>query len=268
MNLNKILAILLPVILLFLILPSYADQLVDLTHPLDDSTVHWPTAEAFQLTPEFEGKKDFGYYSSYKFTTSEHLGTHIDAPKHFAEGKPGVDKIPLNRLVGDAVIVDVSSQCKYNPDYLVTIEDLQQWEAINQQKLDERIVVIKTGYEKYWKDHSKYLGTKLKGTDAVKDLHFPGLDPRAAKWLARKKKIKAVGIDTASIDYGQSKDFESHRNLAEKDVVIMENLMGLDELGAYGFTVIALPLKITDGSGSPARIIAVKKVNRSKDKKK
>jgi kynurenine formamidase len=117
-------------------------------------------------------------------------------------------------------------------------------------------VLLKTGYARYWPDAKRYLGTDEKGQEGVAKLHFPRLDPEAAKWLVAERQIKAVGLDTASIDYGPSKLFESHRILFEKDVPSFENVAGLDQLPATGAYVVALPMKIKGGSGGPLRIVA------------
>ena len=103
----------------------------------------------------------------------------------------------------------------------------------------------------------KYLGTDKRGDEAVKDLHFPGLAPEAAAWLVKNRKIKAVGLDTASIDYGQSTDFKSHVALMSENIPAFENVANLDKLPAKGFQIIALPMKIKGGSGAPLRIIAL-----------
>ena len=92
---------------------------------------------------------------------------------------------------------------------------------------------------------------------AVAKLHFPGLHPQAAAWLVANRSIAAIGIDTASIDYGQSTLFESHRALFAKDIPAFENLASLERLPARGAHVIALPMKIAGGSGAPLRVIAI-----------
>ena len=106
-------------------------------------------------------------------------------------------------------------------------------------------------------DLKKYLGTDERGAAAVAKLHFPGLDPAAARWITTNRSIKAIGLDTASIDYGQSTLFESHRILFEKNIPAFENVANLDQLPVKGFTIIALPMKIKGGSGGPLRIVAV-----------
>jgi kynurenine formamidase len=232
--------------------------LIDLSHDYGDETVFWPTAEPFKLEKVADGMTPQGYYyAANNFATSEHGGTHIDAPVHFAKGHWSVDQIPLDRLVGDAVVVDVTAKCASQPDYRVTTEDFTSWEQANGQIAAGAIVLIRTGYSKYWPDAAKYLGTAERGEAAVAKLHFPGLHPDAASWLAESRKVKALGLDTASIDYGQSTKYESHQILYGRDIPAFENLTNLDRLPARGAFVVALPMKIKGGSGAPLRAIAM-----------
>ena len=233
------------------------EQWIDLTHTLSADSVFWPTAEPFQLLTDAEGITDAGYYySAYSFTAAEHGGTHIDAPIHFAEGRMRVDEIPLQTLIGDAVVIDVSQQCQHDRDYQVSIEDFQSWETDNGRLPDATIVLIRTGYDRYWPNPARYLGTAERGEAGVAALHFPGLHPDAARWLVEQRSIKSIGIDTASIDYGQSKVFASHVTLMTADIPAFENVANLDELPARGAFVVALPAKIKGGSGGPLRIVA------------
>lgn len=231
---------------------------IDLTHDFSSDTVYWPTGEGFRLEKVFEGTTDKGYfYAANKYTAEEHGGTHIDAPEHFAKGKETVDEIPLEHLIGPAVVIDVSKKAASDRDYQVSVEDFTEWESVNGRIPAGSIVLLNTGYAKYWPDKVKYMGTDKKGPEAVKDLHFPGLDPAAAKWLTENRGISAVGLDTPSIDYGQSTLFESHRTLFEHNVPAFENVANLNRLPAKGALVVALPMKIKGGSGGPLRIVAL-----------
>src|SRR5262245_28801286 len=235
-----------------------AGALVDLSHDYSDETVFWPTADPFKLEKVADGMTPQGYYyAANNFATSEHGGTHIDAPVHFAKGHRSVDQIPLDRLMGDAIVIDVTAACASQPDYRVTTDDFTAWERTNGQIPDGAIVLMRTGFARLWPDAAKYLGTAERGEAAVSKLHFPGLHPDAAKWLTESRHIRAIGLDTASIDYGQSTLFESHRILFEHDIPAFENLDTLDRLPAKGATIVALPMKIKGGSGAPLRVMAV-----------
>ncbi len=238
---------------------STDNEWVDLSHRYSSNTVYWPTSERFQLDKIFVGETDQGFfYSAFKFSTAEHGGTHIDAPYHFYKQGNTVDNIPLNKLIGQAVVTNFSKQASKNRDYLITVKDFQHWEAAHGKIPKESIVLIRTGYENYWPDAKKYLGTKLRGEKGVSQLHFPGLSEAAAKWLVTQRKIKAVGIDTASIDYGQSNMYKAHRVLTAASTPIFENVNNLSRLPATNVWVVALPMKIKGGSGGPLRIIAKK----------
>ncbi len=229
---------------------------VDLTHDLSSESVFWPTGETFQLTKVADGLTDKGYYyASNSFSGNEHGGTHLDAPVHFAQGRWTVEQIPLDRLIGSAVVVDVSVASAANADYQVAVADFNGWEAKHGAIEPDSIVLIRTDFSRRWPDARSYLGTDEKGDGAVAKLHFPGLQPDAARWLVEKR-VKAVGLDTASIDYGQSTLFESHRILYERNIPAFENLAALDMLPPRGATVYALPMKIKGGSGGPLRAIA------------
>ena len=233
-------------------------RVIDLSYPFGSDTVYWPTAEPFHLEKDFEGVTDKGfYYSAYKYSAAEHGGTHLDAPVHFARGRHSVDEIPLEQLMGPAIVLDVTTQCEKNPDYRVTTADFLSWERKHGRISRGAIVLLRTGFGKFYPDRKKYLGTEERGTEAVARLHFPGLHPDAARWLTTSRSINAIGLDTASIDYGQSTLFESHRILFDKNIPAFENIANLDRLPLKGFSIIALPMKIKSGSGGPLRIVAI-----------
>ena len=231
---------------------------MDLSHSYDSATVFWPTAESFRLETVADGMTPGGYYyAANNFFTSEHGGTHLDAPVHFAKGAQTVDQIPIERLLGAAYVIDVREQAAANADYQVTREDIARTEGAQGEIPRDAIVLIRTGYSTRWPDPAGYLGTAERGAGAVAHLHFPGLHPGAAKWIVANRPIKAIGLDTASIDYGQSTLFESHRILYAANIPAFENLTALERLPATGAYVIALPMKIGGGSGAPLRAVAI-----------
>lgn len=233
-----------------------AGRWVDLSHSFGPSTIYWPTdTVGFQHVELAYGVTEGGwFYSSYAFASAEHGGTHLDAPSHFAEGRHTADQVPLSSLIAPASVVDVSA--KATPDYQLSAADLQAWEAEHGRISDGSALLVRTGWSERWNDRTAYLGTSATGPAAVPELHFPGIGPDAAQWLVDHRAIAAVGIDTPSIDYGQSADFESHVILYAHNVVGFENVARLDELPATGAAVVALPMKIENGSGGPLRIVA------------
>jgi kynurenine formamidase len=230
---------------------------IDLTYDFSSESVYWPTAETFKFDTAFEGTTAGGfYYSAFNFCAAEHGGTHLDAPVHFAKGKWAADEIPLENLVGEAVVIDIADKAMKDADYLISTADIMAWEKINGNIRGNSILLFRTGYGAYYPDAKKYLGTDERGPDAVAKLHFPSIHPDAASWLVKNRKIKAVGIDVASVDYGQSKDFKTHQILYEQNISGFENVANLDKLPVKGAYVFALPMKIKNGSGGPLRIIA------------
>ena len=231
---------------------------VDLSHDFSSKTIYWPTAKPFELQTVSVGKTQKGYYySAYQFCAAEHGGTHIDAPVHFARGGESVDQISLTRLIAPVVKIDVSDKARADRDYQIVITDITAWESRHGKIPDGSIVLLQTGYDRHWPDRGKYLGTTKRGFAGVAELHFPGLHPTAAKWLVSNRGIGAVGIDTASIDYGQSRHFGSHVTLMTHGVPALENIAQLDEVPAVGAQLIALPMKIKGGSGGPVRVVAL-----------
>lgn len=230
---------------------------IDLTHPFNAQAVYWPTAKSFKKTTVFEGHTKGGYYySAYNFEAAEHGGTHIDSPIHFAEGKYSTDEIPLERLVGPAVVINVAEKASANRDYQIAVTDILAWEKQQGRIPKGAIVLFDTGSAQFYPDRIKYMGTDERGEAAVSKLHFPGIHPEAAAFLANERRIDAVGLDTPSIDYGQSKDFRAHVILYESNIPGFENVANLEALPPTGATVFALPMKIEGGSGGPLRIIA------------
>ena len=237
--------------------PKPQGRWVDLSHELAEDSPFWPTAEGFRHEVASYGKTPGGwFYSSYNLHLSEHGGTHLDAPIHFAAGKLTTDRIPLDKLIGPAAVIDVSKQSAADRDYRFTVADIEAWEQANGRLPDGAILLFRTGFSKYWPDRKRYMGTDERGPGAVAKLHFPGLSEELARFLVEQRKPAAVGLDTPSLDHGQSKDFIAHRILLGADIPGFENVAGLDQLPAKGATVVALPVKIRGGSGGPLRIVA------------
>jgi kynurenine formamidase len=227
----------------------------DLTYSYSEETIYWPTADGFRLDEVAYGETEAGYfYSAYNISTAEHGGTHLDAPIHFSRGGMSSEQIPLERLIAPAVVVDVSANA--TPDYRIDVADLETWERIHGRIPDGAILLIRTGWGERWPDRRDYLGTERTGPEAVSELHFPGIHEDAARWIVHQRKIAAVGIDTPSLDYGQSRDFEAHVILCGGNIPGFENVANLHRLPEKGAFVVALPMKVAGGSGGPLRIVA------------
>lgn len=238
--------------------PFPSGALVDLSHAYDATTVFWPTADTYRLDKVADGMTPGGYYyAANNFFSSEHGGTHLDAPVHFAKGAQTVEQVPLERLFGEAYVIDVVAQATANADHQVSVEDIAAAERAQGPIPANAIVLLRTGFSTRWPDAARYLGTAERGEAAAAKLHFPGLHPDAARWLVANRTFKAIGIDTASIDHGPSSLFESHRVLYERNIPAFENLTALERLPVTGAHLVALPMKIGGGSGAPLRAVAI-----------
>ena len=236
--------------------PDLGARAVDLTYDFDERTIYWPTDAPFRWRKTKWGPApDGSWYASATYSASEHGGTHLDSPVHFAEGGLTADAIPLAKLIGPAVVIDVTKACAADRDYRLAVADVAAWERAHGRIPDGAIVAVRTGWGKTWPDKASYLGDATPGD--VAHLHFPGISREAAEFLARERKVSGVGIDTASLDHGPSRDFLAHRALTAAGLYGLENLAHLERLPEAGATLIALPMKIKGGSGGPTRVIAI-----------
>jgi kynurenine formamidase len=230
---------------------------IDLSYSLDAHTLYWPSSPSgFELKTLHRGRTDGGYfYVANAFCAPEHGGTHLDAPLHFAEGKRGVDEIPLTQLIAPAVVIDVSVAAAADPDYRLSAKDVTAWEAKHGRIEAGAIVLLRTGWGRRWPDRKQYFGSDTPGD--AEHLHFPSYGVDAARLLVAERKAAALGVDTASIDYGPSADFAVHQLANGADVPGLENVANLDQVPERGAWILALPMKIAGGSGAPLRLVAL-----------
>jgi kynurenine formamidase len=231
-------------------------NIIDLTHAIDRDTIFWPTEpKTFELIEEHRGITEPGFfYASNRFCLPEHGGTHIDAPFHFAKKGMMVGALPVERLVGPAAVIDVTAKAAADADYTLSVEDVAAWEASHGKLSPGTIVLLRTGWSARWPDKRAYLGDDKPGD--ASNLHFPSFGVEAVRLLIERG-VSVIGVDTASIDHGPSKDFLVHRAAGAANVVGLENLTNLDKLPATGAWLVALPMKIARGTGAPARVIAL-----------
>jgi kynurenine formamidase len=235
-----------------------AVEVVDLSHGFGADTVYWPSRPpaGFELRELAHGRTPGGwFYAANAFSTPEHGGTHLDAPIHFAEGGRSVERIPASRLVARAVVIDASAAAAGTPELALGAADVRAFEARHGRIPAGSLVLLRTGWDRFWPDRRAYLGDDTPG-DASK-LRFPSFGESAARLLVEERGVAGLGVDTASIDVGSSRDFPVHRLAAAHDVYGLENLTGLAGLPPVGAVVVALPMKIEGGSGAPLRAIAL-----------
>lgn len=230
---------------------------IDLTHAFNEDTLYWPNSPSgFEMKRLAHGKTPGGYfYSSNSFCAPEHGGTHLDAPIHFSERGRTLEQVPVQQLMAPAAIIDIIPKVIRHPDYRLTADDVREWEAKHGEIRPGTIVLLRTGWARYYGNRKVYFGDDTPG--ATDNLHFPSYGEEAARLLVEERSVGALGVDTASIDYGQSKDFVVHQIAAARNVPGLENLGNLEGLPEVGAWIIALPMKIDRGSGGPVRVVAI-----------
>jgi kynurenine formamidase len=225
-------------------------RVIDMTYAISDKLPTWPGDEhAFEATVVATPEKD-GYFARSVWML-EHFGTHLDAPAHFPPGKEYLDQIPVTHFFGPAVVIDVREEAAKNPDYRLTTSAVEKWEAAHGKIPRGAIALLRTGWASRWPNQARYRNTDAKGV-----MHFPGYSVDSAK-LLMSRGVVGLGIDTLSIDYGPSKNFEVHHVDLPAGLFNLENVANVDKLPAAGAFLIAAPIKLEGGSGGPVRIFAI-----------
>jgi kynurenine formamidase len=224
-------------------------RVVDLTHPM---TPEFPT---FFGTPGIALKrlKDFKAdgFNMFEWTVLEHAGTHMDAPLHFAASGDGPDTLPVDQLVVPLAVIDVTGKAASNPDYQVTPADLRAWEGRHGRLPAGACVAMNAGW-------GKRVGTEaFTGKDAKGGLHFPGFHPEATDWLMKERRVRGMGVDTLSLDFGASTDFKTHYAWLPSGRWGLECVANLDRVPPRGATLVVGAPKIKGATGGPARLLAL-----------
>jgi len=227
---------------------------VDLTHNLNDHSPNWEGTEPSPFSARELGNIERDGYYSRVFTTQEHYGTHLDAPAHFARDMWTVDQIPAERLVRPLIVLNVRSKASGHPDYEVSVQDIAEWESQNGEIPSGAVVMAYTGWEDRWNSPKAYRNAGADG-----QMHFPGFSLEAATFLVKTRSAVALGIDTLSIDPGASKTYPVHQFDAKESVYQLENVANLGLVPSMGATVVVAPIKLENGSGGPARVLALVK---------
>lgn len=235
------------------------ERILDMTYAYDENTIYWPNATSFKLTPEFRGMTDKGYwYAANFYAASEHGGTHADAPLHFAKNGRTIDPIPLAEWIGPAIKIDVTGQCARDRNYLLSVEDIKNWEKKYGRIPAGAWVIMYTGIgTQFYPDPKRVLGTDKKGLSALAELSFPAFSQASAEFLTKERNIRGIAIDTPSIDYDKSQDFFVHRTICGADKLALENIANLDKLPTTGAILYVIPMAIKGATGAPARVFAI-----------
>jgi len=229
--------------------PFSVSNAIDLTHVLHDDMAFWPGGVPFKK--EVLVTYESGGYLLHKFEMGENTGTHVDAPAHFIDGNLTIDKLPLEQLVLPIVMVDVSKQAAANPDYKLTLQDILIWEAKNGKIPADSLVALNTGWYKKFDTPVDYINM-----DSNKVMHFPGYSTDAAELLV-KRGVSGIGIDTLSIDPGNSETFAAHLVMLKANKFQVENMANLDAVPTTGASAVIGVLPIKGGSQAQARILAL-----------
>lgn len=222
---------------------------VDLSHDLREGIPLFPGSIPFTSLP---GPKGPGGYVTGSFSCGEHTGTHFDAPGHSGKGLPTVSEVPPVRLFSKGVMIDARDRAATNPDYVFGAADLAAWEKANGRIQPHSFVILSTGWHARWDNTDRYLNRDEKGA-----MHTPGFAADAIKVLVEDRGVNGLGIDTPSLDPGVSTTFDAHKALLLGGRYGVENLANLDLLPARGFSVLVAPMKISRGTGAPARVFAI-----------
>ncbi|XP_074596605.1 isatin hydrolase-like [Brevipalpus obovatus] len=232
--------------------------LYDLTYSLNNITLDW-SGKQFQLniTQENVQEDNISYwYQIDELASPTHLGTHLDAPCHFAKDKWCTSEIPVNRLFArPGYVIDITDKCANDRDYELNENDLLAWLEEHGKDLQRgAVILVRTGWSKYWPNRADYFGA----VDMNESYHFPGVSPSAAKLMVSHENIDlyGLGIESPSVDRGMTKDYQTHVILGSHNVYNLENIGPLiANLPPKGFLVTALPLRIDGSSGSPVRVV-------------
>jgi kynurenine formamidase len=225
---------------------------VDLTHEISEKSPNWEGTEKSPFEAKQLGSYEKEGYFSRVITLPEHFSTHVDAPAHFARGRWTVDQIPPERLVAPLVVIDIKAQCRTNPDYQLSMDDVARWERANGRIPAGAVVMANTGWSAKWDSMADYRGADKNGT-----MHFPGFSLDAVKFLVQARNIFGLGIDTMGVDYGRSETYPVHRYTGSMNIYHVENVADLDRAPEVGAVVVVAPAKLKGGSGGPVRVLAL-----------
>jgi kynurenine formamidase len=244
-------------------LGSGAVRVVDLTAPLSSTTPTLVLPEQFGQTASFELEEISAYddrgpaWYWNNFRTGEHTGTHFDAPNHWVtgKGKDDVASVPASRLVAPAAVLDVTEQVAADPDFLVEVDHVKAWESEHGSLPDGGWLLVRTGWDARSHSQEEYLNADADGP------HTPGLSVECARWVAEESPVIGLGVETVGTDAGAAAGFDPmfpcHTLMHGAGKYGLTQLQNLAELPPHGAVVVAGPLRIAGGSGSPARVLAL-----------
>jgi len=225
-------------------------QVIHLSHIINRNIPQWPGDPPIEFDTVAQLELD-GYYLR-RFTCGEHSATHLNAPKSFSPQGIGIDQYAAASLIAPAVVINIRDQAAINADYTLQVADIERWEQQYNPIPVGSVLLLSTGWQEKWQNPTEFLNA-----DQVGNLHFPGFSPEATQFLLQKRQIKGLGIDTHGVDGGQDHTFAINRLVLAQPRIILENLTNLDQLPPVGTTLVIGILRLQEGSGSPAAVIAL-----------
>ncbi len=225
-------------------------EVIYLSHIIDENIPQWENDPSVEFETVADWKKD-GYYLR-QFSMGEHSATHINAPISFHGNGARIDEYPANSLVLPAVVIDICASVAVNPDYVLSIADIEVWEDRYGKIPDKCLVLLKTGWQAKWNDEKAFFNKDIRGA-----MHFPGFGVDATKLLIQKRNIAGIGIDTHGVDGGKDTNFTINRLVLAKPRIVLENLTNLEQLPFTGITIVIGILRLRGGSGSPVGVVAL-----------
>jgi kynurenine formamidase len=240
-----------------------AVEVIDLTAPLSSSTPVIRLPEPFGNTSTFalheisryDDRGPAWYWND--ITTGEHTGTHFDAPVHWVTGRDGEDvsQVPPPRLIAPAVVLDFSEKAAADPDFLLEVDHVKEWETGHGPLPDGGWLLYRTGWDERSGNQERFLNANETGP------HTPGISVSCARWLAEEAPVMGLGVETVGTDAGTAHSFDPpfpcHASLLGAGKYGLTQLQNLARLPARGVLLVVTPLPITGGSGSPCRALAL-----------
>ena len=231
-------------------LPKGFRDVVDLTHPFSPSLPVYPGYKPLQIRERFSVARDG--FAANDVTFDEHTGTHVDAPSHFVPGAVSADRLPVDRLIAPLAVIALADRAAKEPDTLVSVDDLLQWEKRHGRIPAGALVAMHSGWDARATNIDQFLNRDAKGT-----MHMPGFSEQAARFLVGERNICGVGVDTLSLDAGAAQKFVAHVAILGAGKYGVEMMANLSRVPSSGATVIVGAPKHVGATGGPARVLAV-----------
>ena len=225
-------------------------RVVDLTHPIKPGIPLWPGDPPVQFETMASIPAE-GYFLR-RFSMGEHSGTHISTPSALFDQGPGPDSIPPETLIAPAAVIDARSSASMDPDYVLTVDDLEEWERKHGKIAAGSIVLLLTGWGRYWYEPERFINL---GVDGL--MHTPGFTSETVACLLDERGATGIGVDTHGVDAGRDPGLEASRAVLSRGALVLECLNNLDQLPATGATLVIGRLPLVGGSGSPASVLAL-----------